>query len=117
MNDVSLWNNYKNTIQFLNKLDKRSKKRKADPDIPCKPIYKIVEDEMVVGILTNTNQFIQLSEPIKEDEIEPNLDLPSITDSNYIVNPKSDKMIQSDSQIITQQGVDEEREQYIKKSN
>ena len=70
---------------------------------------------MVVGILTITNQFIQISEPIRVDEIDQELDLPSITDKNYIVNPKSKPMIQSDSQIITQTTVDVEREDYIKK--
>jgi hypothetical protein len=115
MNDETLWNTYTNTVQFLNKLDKRSKKRRDEPAIPCKPAFKIVEDEMVVGILTNTNQFIQISEPIRVDEINPDLDLPSITDEDYIVNPKDKPMIQSDSQIISQNIVDVEREDYIKK--
>jgi hypothetical protein len=115
MNDETLWNTYTNTVQFLNKLDKRSKKRMDEPAIPCKPAFKIVEDEMVVGILTNTNQFIQISQPIRVDEIDPDLDLPSITDEDYIVNSKSVPMIQSDSQIITKNIVDTEREDYIKK--
>jgi hypothetical protein len=115
MNDETLWNTYKNTVQFLNKLDKRSKKRRDEPAVPCKPAFKIVEDEMVVGILTNTNQFIQISDPIRVDEVEQDLDLPSITDEDYIVNSKDKPMIQSDSQIITQNIVDTEREDYIKK--
>ena len=115
MNDESLWNTYTDTVQFLNKLDKRSKKRRNEAAIPCKPAFKIVEDEMVVGILTNTNQFIQISEPIRVDEVNKDLDLPSITDDDYIVNPKAKPMIQSDSQIITQNTVDVVREDYIKK--
>jgi hypothetical protein len=115
MNDESLWQPYVETVQFLNKLYNRSKKRRDKPDIPCKPSFKIVEDEMVVGILTNTNQFIQISEPIHLDEINEDLDIPSITDQDYIVNPKERPMIQSDSQIITQNVVDVEREDYIKR--
>ena len=115
MNDLSIWNNYNDTVQFLNRVDKRSKKRLNEPAIPCKPEFKIVEDEMVVGILTNTNQFIQISEPIHIDDINKDLDLPSITDEDYIINPKSRKMIQTDSQIITQNATDKEREDYIKK--
>jgi hypothetical protein len=115
MNDETLWNTYTNTVQFLNRLDKRSKKRRDEPSIPCKPAFKIVEDEMVVGILTNTNQFIQISEPVRVDDINPDLNLPSITDEDYIVNPKAKPMIQSDSQIITQNVVDTEREDYIKR--
>jgi hypothetical protein len=115
MNDESLWRPYIETVQFLNKLTSKSKKRKEKPDIPCKPTFKIVEDEMVVGILTNTNQFIQISEPIHVDEINKDLDLSSITDQDYIVNPKERPLIQSDSQIITQNVVDVEREDYIKR--
>jgi hypothetical protein len=115
MNDFSIWNNYTDTVQFLNRLDKRSKKRVTQASIPCKPEFKIVEDELVVGILTNTNQFIQISEPIPVDEINKDLDLPSITDEDYIVNPKERPMIQSDSKIITENTIDVEREDYIKK--
>ena len=42
----------------------------AKAEIPCKPIFKVIEDGLVVGVLTETNQFIQLSEPILENEIE-----------------------------------------------
>ena len=69
MTDISLWNTYKDTVQFLNRLVKRSGKRRTESDIPCKPMFKIMEDELVVGILTETNQFIQISQPIPESEI------------------------------------------------
>ena len=119
MNDLSIWNNYKDTVQFLNRLTDRStnKRLKTEPTIPCKPAFKIVEDEHVVGILTNTNQFIQISEPVRVDDINTDLNLPSITDEDYIVNPKSkpNKWIQSDVKIETQTNVDTEREDYIKK--
>jgi hypothetical protein len=115
MNDETLWSPYTETVQFLNRITSKTKKRRDEPDITCKPEFKIVEDEMVVGILTNTNQFIQISEPIRPEEISSELDLPAITDEDYIVNVKDRPMVQSDSQIITQNDVDVERENYIKK--
>ena len=115
MTDVSLWNTYQNTIDFLNKLDKRSKKRREQPDIPCKPEFKVIEDDHVVGILTSTNQFIQLSQPIRLDEIPVNLDIPSINNNNYIIDSKMIPMVQSDVEITTQTDVDRERVDYIKK--
>ena len=115
MTDLSLWNTYTNTVQFLNKLDKRSKKRRDEADIPCKPAFKVVEDEHVVGILTNTNQFIQISEPIRLDEIDSDLNIPSINNNNYIVNIENKPMIQSEVGITTNTGVDNERVDYIKK--
>ena len=115
MTDVNLWNTYQNTMQFLNKLDKRSKKRREEPDIPCKPAFKVVEDEHVVGILTNTNQFIQISKPILLDEIDADLDIPSLDNNNYIINSNATPMISSEVEITTKKDVDEQRVDYIKK--
>ena len=115
MTDLTIWNTYRNTIEFLNKLDKRSKKRKDTPDIPCKPAFKIVEEDHVVGILTNTNQFIQVSQPIRLDEISADIDIPSINNDNYIINPNAKPMVASEIKITTEQDVDIERVDYIKK--
>jgi hypothetical protein len=115
MTDVTLWNTYAETVQFLNNLDRRSKKRRVEPDIPCKPAFKVIEDEHVVGILTNTNQFIQLSQPIRLDEVDPNLDIPSIDNDNYIVNIKAKPMVSTDVEIMTKQDIDSQRVDYIKR--
>ena len=90
MTDLNLWNTYDNTIEFLRDLEKRSKKKIIGEDkkelnkIPCAPAFKIIEDELIVGILTETNQFIQLSEPISEGEINPKNNIPSF--KNYMIN-------------------------------
>jgi hypothetical protein len=59
MNDLSLWKTYEDTFTFLTQLYNRSTKRKTEKtsDIHCKPLLKVVEDELVVGIITQTNQF------------------------------------------------------------
>ena len=115
MTDLGLWNNYKNTIEFLNKLDKRSKKRREQSDIPCKPEFKVVEDEHVVGILTSSNQFIQLSQPLRLDEVPSALDIPTINNNNYIIDINKSPMVQSEIEFTTQTDVDKERVDYIKK--
>ena len=115
MTNKDLWNTYTNTFNFLNKLEKRSKKRKDMADIPCKPVFKILEDELVVGILTETNQFIQLSQPVPESEIAANIDIPSIHNDNYIINSKERPMVPIDVPISTSEEVDKERVDYIKK--
>jgi hypothetical protein len=115
MTDTNLWNTYDNTIHFLDKLEKRSKKRRESADIPCKPAFKIVEDEHIVGILTETNQFIQLSRPIREEDITKDIDIPSIYNDNYIVNSKNNPMVSIDVPISTVDDVDKERVDYIKK--
>jgi hypothetical protein len=115
MTDTNLWNTYENTVQFLDKLEKRSKKRREQADIPCKPAFKIIEDEHIVGILTETNQFIQLSSPIREEDINKDIDIPSIYNDNYIVNSKNNPMVSIDVPIATTDDVDKERVDYIKK--
>ena len=115
MTDLGLWNTYQNTINFLNKLDGRSKKRRPEADIPCKPAFKVVEDENVVGILTSTNQFIQLSQPILISDIPHKLDIPTINNNNYIIDSSKKPMIQSEVEFTTKTDVDEERVDYIKK--
>jgi hypothetical protein len=118
MNDINLWNTYKNTMDFLLTLEQRSKNRKvkdAVSEIPCKPMLKIVEDEYVIGILTETNQFVQLSEPILEKEIKGKYNIPSFKNDNYIVDIKNRPMISSEIPITTSITVDSERIEYIEK--
>ena len=115
MTDPNLWNTYENTVDFLTNLEKRSSKKRQQSDIPCKPVFKIVEDELVVGILTETNQFIQLSQPIPEQDIRSKKNLISIKDKNYIINKNNNPMIQSDVIITTSNKEDVERVDYIKR--
>ena len=115
MNDFTLWKTYSETVHFLNKLNKISKNRRKVPDIPCKPKFKVIEDELVVGILTVTNQFIQLSQPISVHDIDANIDLQSLTNNNYIINPTTNPMKSTDVEIATSTDIDTERVEYIKK--
>ena len=115
MTELGLWNTYQNTIQFLNKLDKRSKKRREQPDIPCKPAFKVVEDDHVVGILTNTNQFVQLSQPLRVEDVPSDLDIPTLNNNNYIIDINKKPMVQSEIEFTTKTDVDQERVDYIKK--
>jgi len=115
MSETDLWNTYENTFVFLSELNTKSKLRKNLKEIPCKPIYKIVEDGMVVGILTNSNQFVQISQPIPEMDISAKYDIPSFKNTNYIVDTKTFPNVQSDIYISTNQEPDKERVEYIEK--
>lgn len=66
---------YNDTKDFLEKIYVDS-----NEIIQCKPQNKVVEDELVVGILTNANQFVMLSKPALyiNDELE------ILSDKNYI---------------------------------
>jgi hypothetical protein len=54
--------------------------------VPCAPKNKIIdEDNKIVGILTETNQFVQVLEPeILDDDDD---DLVSLRDYNYVLTP------------------------------
>jgi len=120
MNDLSLWKNYEDTFEFLTELYKKSQKRKTDKtsDLHCKPMLKVLEDELVVGIITETNQFIQILPPIPEIDIKSEQNIPSLKNTDYVIKNKSsrsDSYSASDSIITTTDKVDIERVDYIKK--
>ena len=113
MTDLTIWNNYYNTLNFLLKLFNRGKIK----GIPCKPILKVVEDEMVVGIITETNQFIQLSEPIMEEQVPKinDTELPSIRNNNYVVKSKTSPLKNVDVTLANSTKVDKKRVDFIKR--
>lgn len=62
------WLDYDTTLSMLNNIYEKS-----DEKILCKPIVKVEEDGLVVGIITETNQFIPINQPeqnIKEDGLK-----------------------------------------------
>ena len=64
----SIWKDYNNTKLDLNTFFKDLKHY-----VKCKPKYKVIEDTMIVGIITHANAFIKIMqpEPNKEDELKP----------------------------------------------
>lgn len=80
MDDDILWNDYITTRDRLKKIHSIS-----NGEILCRPKLKIMEDGLIIGILTETNQFIMLSNPT--ENIEPD-GIPVINDENYIIADK-----------------------------
>ena len=72
----------------------------TDKKILCLPQIKVIEDELIVGIITETNQFISV---VPE---------PNIVDDNLEVLNHSDFMIQIKYQFILEK--DKERIKLIK---
>ena len=80
MDDPELYLNYLDTRDMLEYVSKQSQKR-----ILCKPIFKTIEDGLIVGIITETNQFIMLDEPsenIYDDQLK------TLKGENYILADK-----------------------------
>lgn len=67
MDDSSIYLDYELTKNRLINIH-----QETEGKIPSLPKMKILEDKMIVGILTETNQFVQIDPPIQniEDELE-----------------------------------------------
>jgi len=98
MEDPSIWNDYKTTVKELNNIHAATEGR-----IRCKPTIKVIEDNLIVGILTETNQFVQINNPI-ENTMDDGL-IP-INETNYTI---------ADTIITNTNKVDTERVETVKK--
>ena len=80
MEDHSIWNDYETTNSFLNHVYNKTNKKVA-----CKPAFRVVEDGMIVGILTWTNQFVPINPPIQN----VHKDIPELKQNHYIMADKT----------------------------
>jgi len=93
--DDDIWSDYKNTITSLNIIHEQT-------GLHCMPKLKILDedDAKIVGILTETNQFVQI-EPYEDNIINDGIDV--ISSSNYAIVDKyvTSSTILPDSDRIT----------------
>lgn len=79
----NLFQTYDKTVAFLQKLSNDSHQ-----EIPCKPLFTIQSDDgNVVGILTESNQFVQITDISRFDETIHNL--PLLDNYSYLLTPES----------------------------
>ncbi len=95
---ADIWTDYNTTIQMLNKLHNES-----SGYIHSKPVAKVVDDGIIVGVLTQTNQFVMITPSIENTVYD---DLIVVNSSNYII---------ADKVVNTTKTVDNERVIEIKK--
>ena len=86
---------YPATVEFLNLLHDDSSGK-----IPSKPVLNVVEDGMVVGVLTQTNQFVPISPPIEPEA------------TGGLENIEGHDVAVVDKESITSDEVDRERVNY-----
>ena len=72
---TELWLNYEDTVEFLRRFA-------TSTGLTTKPIVKIMDDGYIVGVLTETNQFVQLSAP--EQDLHDDDGLRAIQNTNFI---------------------------------
>ena len=107
MNDDSLWQlSYHETLDFLKGVHQHVKKT-TKKDIFCNPRVKVVEDGLIVGIITETNQFIQVNVE-RDPQLNQNDELPTITESNHLI---ADEVVAT---TPTAEMADKTRERYVR---
>ena len=94
INDTAIWSPYNETLSFLRKI------KKDIPELLVRPVLKVLEGGLVIGFITETNQFVQLSAPA--ENIEDGLEV--IEENNHIV---------ADTVIFSGEKKDEKRQQYL----
>lgn len=94
------WIPYKDTVIFLNKLYESTQ-----GIVPCKPIFKVTESDHIVGIITETDQFIEINPFIFIKDVDANDDLLILNETNYFL---------AEEEMAFTRKEDEERVNYIK---
>jgi hypothetical protein len=107
MNEDDLWQmSYHETVDFLKEVERHVKKT-IKKEIYCLPKVKVVEDGLIVGVITETNQFIQVNVE-NNPQLNQNDELPTITESNHLV---ADRVVATTSASET---TDKTRERYVR---
>jgi hypothetical protein len=104
-----LWTmSYRETVDFLDTVAAHVKKV-TKKDIYCRTKVKVVEDGLVVGVITETNQFLQVNVN-KDPQLNQDDGIPTITESNHLV---ADKEIATTA-ASGDAAVDKTRERYVR---
>ena len=97
--DGIVWQSYEVTRDRLIQLAEKTQGK-----LLCKPAFKVIEDGLIVGIFTETNQFISVSEPV-EDLIEdgiPKYQVHGYKDNQYYDADKTLNTISTKDSTRTQ---------------
>ena len=105
--DEQLWGlSYHELVEFLKEVQQHVKKT-TKKDIFCSAKVKVVEDGLIVGVITETNQFLQVNVD-RDPELNQNDELPTITEGNHI---QADEAV---SNTPKSEMVDKTRERYVR---
>ena len=96
--DEDIWKDYSTTVSFLSQVHTLTSGK-----IPCKPVVRTLEDGLVFGILTETNQLVLLDSP-QENTMKDEL-IVYETINEYTI----------DKLVLNEPTIDYERDTYVKR--
>ena len=128
--NANIWSTYEDTIEFLKSMNYSTKRRQPMKKdnlnyMHIDPKFRVIDSGVVVGILTETNQLIQISDPFLEDDIvDDGSGIENVLE-DYVMSTEVDKngdpvylnnpdLLSVDSYTLNNPTVDNERVQYIK---
>jgi hypothetical protein len=130
MDDQELWIDFPTTLSLLRKLNKDSKEiasQSTDESpiaiIPCVPVIEVVEEDMIIGVLTQTNQFLAIQPPVAYQATAPLKDPKGLGKNPHplekdlnteLIVLNSINYIQADIAVSTAPQPDPEREKWIR---
>jgi hypothetical protein len=101
---VEDWNTLETTIKELTSLYS-----KTNGQIKCLPKVKVVDDNLVVGILTDSNQYVRIS-PSRENDSK----LDETIDNSQLMTIKAMDYIEADKLITTNNHYDNKRKEVVR---
>jgi len=107
MND-NIWKPYEQTLEFLKEYYDYEEPKDINKANCFDPKYfcKVVEDQLITGFLTNTNQFVPIKDPIPVSSVPSEDSIKQITNDNMLV---------ADINTLTNDKVDTKRVDFIKR--
>jgi hypothetical protein len=106
MDDPDIWSAYEDTMQFLAFVSKETKAK-----IPCLPRVQVIDDGRLIGILTETNQFMEIQPSIAQHMIPPlPAGLKQLDVIAYNTNPNA-----ADADVQSGAGEDAVRVKYVQR--
>lgn len=95
------WRTFESTIKELTSLYS-----KTNGQIKCLPKVKVIDDNLIVGILTQSNQYVRISPPIENT--------PDINADSELTTIKAMDFIEADKLITTDTKYDNKRKKIIR---
>ena len=106
MDDPEIWSSYEDMLRFLTFVSKETKAR-----IPCLPRINVIDDGMLIGIMTETNQFMEIQPHIPKMGIPP---VPVGVKSLDLIAYNTTNPNKADAEVQTGDKPDAERVKYVK---
>ena len=107
MDDLSIWSSYEDTLRFLAFVSKETKAR-----IPCLPRINVVDDGRLIGIMTETNQFMEIQPHIPVLDIPP---VPAGVKSLDLIAYNTTNPNVADAEVQTGSNEDAKRVKYVRR--